>query len=61
MNNFSFVFIIILLCVSCNKETTYPDNGDIAILTYNVAGLPEGLNADQTPTKYMYQISPLHF
>jgi hypothetical protein len=42
MNKFIFGFIFLMLFVSCKKEITYPDNGDIDILTYNVAGLPEG-------------------
>lgn len=36
-----------------------PDSGEFNALTYNVAGLPEGINADQHPTKHMHLISPL--
>lgn len=36
-----------------------PDTGEISALTYNVAGLPEGINADQFPTKHMHLVSPL--
>lgn len=36
-----------------------PNSGEISVLTYNVAGLPEGINDDQFPTKHMQLISPL--
>ncbi len=35
------------------------DDGSFSMLTYNVAGLPQGLNDDQFPERNIPQISPL--
>lgn len=61
--NLLIIFIAVLLLFSCGKEEEgYPDmpnSGEINALTYNVAGLPEGINPDQHPTKHMQLVSPL--
>ncbi len=53
-----------MFTISCGRVTyspypDMPDNGEISALTYNVAGLPQGINADQFPTKHMPLIGPL--
>jgi len=58
------VFSFVSLILSCKKNeddgfTDMPNTGEISALTYNVAGLPEGANADQHPTIHMQLISPL--
>lgn len=61
--NLVLVFITIVFIFSCEENnsdyTDMPDAGEISVLTYNVAGLPEGINADQHPTRHMHLISPL--
>ena len=61
--NFILIFINILFIFSCEKKnsdfTDMPDVGELSVLTYNVAGLPEGINADQHPTRHMHLVSPL--
>ena len=61
---FLIIFSIILLIYSCKKDNNsaypdMPDIGEINALTYNVAGLPEGINPDQFPAKHMQLVSPL--
>ena len=41
-----------------NAPGTSPSSGDLVVLTYNVAGLPEGLSSG-TPEVHMPMISPL--
>lgn len=56
------ICIILAINVSCYKQKQYEDlpaNGEISVLTYNVAGLPEGINSDQFPIKHTPLISPL--
>lgn len=62
MKKYYILFLFVLSFISCSKNKGYqdlPDEGKIALLTYNVAGLPEGINSDQFPTKHMPLISPL--
>ncbi len=42
----------------CDIAEELPASGSFSALTYNVAGLPEGLNDDQTPEVNIPQISP---
>lgn len=63
-SNILFLFLFSILLFSCKKNDNdnfvdLPDNGEISALTYNVAGLPEGANVDQFPSKHMQLISPL--
>jgi hypothetical protein len=63
-NQFLIIFSTLVLIYSCGKENyspyaDLPDTGEISALTYNVAGLPEGINGDQFPTRHMHLISPL--
>lgn len=60
-NKLLIVFVFSILLYSCKKETykDLPADGSLKFLTYNVAGLPEGINGDQFPTKHMHLISPL--
>ncbi|MFN8295629.1 MAG: endonuclease/exonuclease/phosphatase family protein [Chitinophagales bacterium] len=57
------LFLSVIFIFSCKKEEEgypdMPDAGEIKALTYNVAGLPEGVNPDQHPTKHMHLVSPL--
>jgi exonuclease III len=57
------LFFLSAFIFSCNKDKSVnidlPDSGEFSVLTYNVAGLPEGINADQHPTKHMQLVSPL--
>jgi endonuclease/exonuclease/phosphatase family metal-dependent hydrolase len=48
-------WLAILLCCSCAPE---PLTGSFSLLTYNVAGLPQGSNDDQFPERNIPQISP---
>ena len=61
--NLLIIFVSVFFIFFCGKdEETYPDmpnSGEINALTYNVAGLPEGINPDQHPTKHMHLVSPL--
>ena len=51
---------VILFCIcsilffSCKKENV--NSGDFSVLTYNVAGLPQGFNADQFPVLHMSDV-----
>jgi len=55
-----FIVCVLIASVGCKKETTEtsPKEGTFTALTYNVAGLPEGINADQHPVEHMPLISP---
>jgi hypothetical protein len=53
------VIVFLTLILSCNKDKTYPNNGEFSVLTYNVAGLPEGINSDQFPTRHTDSIGKL--
>jgi len=65
MKNNVYLFCFTLLAaISCGRVSyspypDMPDTGEISALTYNVAGLPEGINSDQFPTRHMPLISPL--
>ena len=66
MKNFTHFYFILVFAViisSCKKKEEgfkdLPDSGEISALTYNVAGLPEGFNSDQFPSKHMQLVSPL--
>ncbi len=57
-------FLFIFFIISCGRVTyspypDMPDTGEFSAITYNVAGLPEGINSDQFPSKHMKLISPL--
>ena len=57
-----FLFsLIVISCgrVSYNPYKDLPSEGELSVLTYNVAGLPQGINGDQFPLKHMHLISPL--
>lgn len=57
-----FILALLLVLVKCQKDTVYqdlPNEGEISVLTYNVAGLPQGINSDQFPEKHMHLVSPL--
>ena len=52
-------FCCFMLFLSCGtQEAPAPQSGSFEALTYNVAGLPEGLSSSH-PEVYMPQISPL--
>ncbi len=56
----STLFALVIFMCGCTKNKTATNTeGSFTVLTYNVAGLPEGFNADQHPTRHMWQISPL--
>jgi len=67
--NFKKYWILIAISVvifSCKKQIEpkevyedMPGSGTLSFLTYNVAGLPEGINSDQFPSKHIHLISPL--
>lgn len=59
-----FPFLAFIMMIGCNTDEkspyrNIPDEGELKLLTYNVAGLPQGINADQFPEKHMHLISPL--
>ncbi len=61
---FFILLCSVLLMFSCGREKyspyqDMPNTGEINALTYNVAGLPQGINPDQFPLKHMHLISPL--
>lgn len=62
MKNILFLsFALLLLAITgCNKENSEisVNEGTFTALTYNVAGLPEGINANQHPVANMPLISP---
>lgn len=59
-STFSFLALVVIVLTACNKDALLaPSEGTISVLTYNVAGLPQGINADQFPVKHMPLISPL--
>ncbi len=54
------LFFFLILISGCTKtaEEASPLEGTFTALTYNVAGLPEGINADQHPVANTPLISP---
>lgn len=60
--NTRYIFFLlgITLFSSCKKEIkeANPKEGTFTTLSYNVAGLPEGINDDQFPVKHIPLISP---
>ncbi|MCB0508909.1 MAG: hypothetical protein KDD21_11485 [Bacteroidetes bacterium] len=59
-----FPFVLVFLAIACNNDNQspykdLPNEGELKLLTYNVAGLPQGINADQFPLKHMHLVSPL--
>ncbi|MFN8282167.1 MAG: endonuclease/exonuclease/phosphatase family protein [Chitinophagales bacterium] len=49
MNYKILMAVIACFILSCDKKHNYPKSGEFTVLTYNVAGLPQGINADQHP------------
>lgn len=57
--HFLFLIIAISVFTACKKaEKDYPKQGTFTTLSYNVAGLPEGINDDQFPVEHTPLISP---
>jgi hypothetical protein len=54
----SFVFLSTLWVTGCGGDTVETLKGEFLALTYNVAGLPEGISKSH-PEEYTPQISPL--
>ncbi len=52
------VAVLVVTMVACEAPPT-PCTATVSLLTYNVAGLPQGLNDDQFPEQNIPQISPL--
>lgn len=52
------VLLTTALVASCAPSDLAPSSGTFSALSYNVAGLPEGLNDDQTPERNIPKISP---
>lgn len=62
LKSYFYFALFLSSIISCKKETLYqdlPNEGEISVLTYNVAGLPQGINSDQFPLKHTHLISPL--
>ncbi len=54
------IYSILLLCsISCKKNNHYEHQGKFTVLSYNVAGLPQGFNADQFPLLHTDSIGKL--
>lgn len=50
--------LLLLLAAGCGSEVDSPRSGELSLLTYNVAGLPQGISKSN-PLKNLPQISPL--
>lgn len=53
-----FVLLLLILAIFACKKDTLPETGYFSALSYNVAGLPEGISSSH-PALYMSHISPL--
>lgn len=49
--------VIVIACAACDTPPP-PCTANVSMLTYNVAGLPQGLNDDQFPEQNIPQVSP---
>lgn len=60
LNTLLLCLFCLLIITSCTKKTeeASPAEGTFTALSYNVAGLPQGVNADQFPVEHMPLISP---
>lgn len=58
--NYFLLFAIIFIANACQKkaEEASPITGTFTAMSYNVAGLPQGINSDQFPELHMPMISP---
>ena len=50
--------LLLLLSAACGDEETAPSEGELFLLTYNVAGLPQGISSSN-PVKNIPLISPM--
>jgi hypothetical protein len=50
--------VLSLALAACAPAVPLPTEGELSVLTYNVAGLPQGLSGSN-PVEYIPQISPL--
>lgn len=48
--NLLFSILILLISLSCKKDNLQPAEGTLSLLTYNIAGLPEGISQSR-PSK----------
>ncbi|MEZ4879268.1 MAG: hypothetical protein R2801_03775 [Chitinophagales bacterium] len=59
MKKYIYLLGTLLALNACKKESRPENEGEFTILTYNIAGLPQGFNDDQFPVKHTPLISPL--